>query len=271
MQGGSAREATVAKMCEEVEAHALYEKSAALARASGSCRLPKLRPSPGCPTGRTLASQQSIPLHQLMAKQLSSAAASAEELAVPPQNNILPGAGTGNLAAMPPQVKDMARIPNKHESQVRTEQQVQHWRQQQQQQQQHEQQHPVMLGREAQLLLAPYKPPPGDNTMESRSEIVKHKHAKPAAADPGVAVVFKEKYHRAGREVLGQHVDAAAAALTAKERTKHRAEIQKDRLGYTPLKLEAASQEHAIALLRDSSLLGVHTAAPCGFKYASAI
>ena len=253
-------------MCEEVEAHALYEKSTALARASGSRRLPKVRLSASSSTGWALATQQSIPLHQLMLQQRSNAASSAEELAVPPQNDKLLSAQSGNVAAVHREVKDMARIPNKHlmhTPQVYTELQMQHEQQQQQQ-------HPSLLGREAQLLSAPYKPPPADNAVESPSERVKRKHAKPAAAELGVAVVFEEKYHRAGREVLGQRADAAAAALAVHEHTKRRAETQKKQLGYTPLKLEAAPREHAITLSRESPL-GAQMAAPRGFQYAFAI
>ena len=68
LQGGNARETTVAKMVEEVEAHALYERTSALVRATGSRRIPKLRPSPSSPTGWVLSTQQSVqamPSHKL--------------------------------------------------------------------------------------------------------------------------------------------------------------------------------------------------------------
>ncbi|KAL0055011.1 hypothetical protein WJX82_005741 [Trebouxia sp. C0006] len=60
MKGGNARETTVAKMVEEVEAHALYERTSALMRAAGSRRIPKLRSSPSSPTGWALSTQQSV-------------------------------------------------------------------------------------------------------------------------------------------------------------------------------------------------------------------
>ena len=272
-------------MCEEVEAHALYEKSAALARAPGSRRLPKLRAPPSSLTGRALATQQSLSLHQLMAKQLSNAARSAEEPLVPAQNDNLPPSGQRDVAAAHLQLQDVARISNRHlmhtpqvgigqqhqhHCQQQQQKQQQKQQQQQQEQQQQQQQQPVSIGREAQLLLAPYKAPPGNKSLDPPKEGVKHMHAKPAAADLGVAVVFEEKYHRAGREVLGQHVNTAAAALAAQERAKHHATADRKRMGYTSLRHEAEPLEYAIAVSR-SKPLGTHMAASHCFQYASAI
>lgn len=257
VQGGNARESTVATMQEEVEAHALYEKTAALARAAGSRRMPKLRPFP---SSRALASQPSIPLHKLVEKHLSSAASIAEQITTSPDDQ--PNA---DLAAMHLQAKDMARTPSKHtmhtphnSSEQRLQLDSSH--------QQILKQQPPLLGREAQLLLGPYKPPPANTCSEPLSESVKQ--TKPKDTDIGKAVMCEEKYHRAGREVLGQHTDAAAAALAAQERAKQRMKAEKLRLGYNPLKHKAEPHEHAVGL---SASLGTCTATPYCFKYASAI
>ena len=259
-------------MCEEVEANALYEKSAALARASGSRRLPKLRASHSSPAGWALATQQSVPLHQLMAQQPSNAADSAEQPAVRLQHTNLTHTGQGDIAAKNVQVKDKAAIPGTHlmhTPQTGVQQQVQHHHHQQQQQQRQQQQQPRAIGREAQLLVAPYNPPPANRIPDPLS--VKHTLlAVPAAADLGVAVVYEEKSHRAGREVLGQRVDAAVIALAAQERAKHDAKAEKKRLGYTPLKHEAAPFERTTAVLRDSPL-SPQAGAPHCYHYASAV
>ena len=262
MQGGNTRESTVAKMREEVEAHAQYERAAALARSSGSRRLPKLRPSLSSPTGWALAIQQSIPLHQLMEKHSSNAASTAQQLIVPAQNTEQLHAVHGAVAAMHVQDKDLAKTPSR---------QAQHISQtgiQQQRMQQPQQQQSLVMGREAQLLLGPLKPPPANQSHEPPSDIVNHTKLK--AADLGEAVVFEEKYHRAGREVLGQHVDTAAAVLAATEHAKRHVKAEKLRLGYTPLKHKAALLDTA-ASSSSHSPPSTHKVARNFFNYASAI
>ena len=255
VQGGNVRESTVAKMREEVEANALYEKAAALARASGSHRMLK-----SCPSSRSLATQKSMSLHQLVEKHFTNAASLSEQLTAPAENTDQPH---GDLAAMHLQDKDMARSPSKHTMhtcRLSTEQPLERPDQQAWQ--------PDMMGREAQMLLGPYKPPAANTCCDPPIETTK----QPKVADVGEAVLVEEKYHRAGREVLGQHVDAAAAALAAKERAKHRMKVEKLHLGYTPLKHEAGSLQHAAESdVSSCSQLGYCTAAPHRFQYASAI
>lgn len=237
-------------MREEVEAHALYEKSAALSRT-----LSKLRASPSA------ATQKSMSLHQLVEKHLSNAASLSEQLTAPAENTDQP---LGDLAAMNLQAKDLARTLSKHTMHTfdtGTEHLLLLDRLHQQEQP------PLVMGREAQLLLGPCRPSAANTCCEALSESVER--AKPKVADPGEAVTLEEKYHRAGREVLGQHVDVAAAALTAQEHAKHRMKAEKLRRGYTPLQHQAAAAVDSNVSSFDQ--LGSCIAAPCRFQYASAV
>lgn len=240
-------------MREEVEANALYEKSAALPRT-----LPKPRASPSI---RALATQKSVSLHQLVEKHLSNAASLSEQLKAPAEDT---DQSHGGLAAMNLQANDMARTLSHHTMHTFDTGTIKPLLLERLPQQE---QPPLVMGREAQLLLGPYRPPAANTCCAALSESVDR--AKPKVAEPGEAVTFEEKYHRAGREVLGQHVDAAAAALAAQERAKHRLKAEKLRRGYTPL-------QHQSATVVDSdvssfSQLGCCTAALCRFQYASAV
>ena len=250
LQGGNARESTVAKMCAEVKAHALYEKSAALARATGSRRIPKLRPSPSSPTGWAIATQQSSSLHALISA--SSLAIGAEEVtSMPSQSQETLFAEHAKPAALQPET-DFRRPGIKHIRHISPADTTQ------------QQQQTPSMGREAQLLFGLYNQPGSASNSDQQHAIpVKNAKAKVAEVE---AVIFEEKYHRAGREVLGQRMDLAAAALAAQERSKAQKKAVRKQLGYAPL-------QHRDGTFEDGpkSEAGRTSSAPQHFGYASAV
>lgn len=121
-----------------------------------------------------------------------------------------------------------------------------------------------MLGREVQLLFGAYNQPgSASNSHQQHAAPVQNAKAKVANVE---AVVFEEKYHRAGREVLGQRSDVAAAALAAQERAEARQKAVRKQLGYTPLHHRDGTAEDGLKFKA-----GKTTNAPQCFKYASAV
>lgn len=241
LQGGNARETTVAKMVEEVEAHALFERTAAaLARATGSRRIPKLRPSPSSPTGWALATQQSIqtmPLHKLMHK--TSIAADV----VRDHGSINLGSENQPCSRLQHQHGDFAPLGGLfpaqrqvHTGHVNAD---------------NLQETPV-LSREAQLLSACYHHihdiAPASSDRQVLLQSMPDAAKAGSTADLGEAIIVEEKYHRAGRDVMGQRVDHAAAALAVAEHAQRQRKIQQQQLGYKPLR-------HSIKALDSHSAL----------------
>ncbi|DBA84227.1 TPA: hypothetical protein ACH3X2_006292 [Trebouxia sp. C0005] len=219
MKGGNARETTVAKMVEEVEAHALFERTSALVRATGSRRIPKLRPSPCSPSGWALATQQSVqamPLNKLTEEvsTLDSTCSSVSSVLMNSENHHDSQIQLcKDDAGMSPVTRQMhMRRPCRPEAHT-----------------------PVVLGREADLLNA-CASQAVDNS-DSQINLDKSAAAKAEnAAEVGEAIMLEEKYHRAGREVMGQRVDQEALASAAAERAKRNHKSQQQHLGYKPLR-----------------------------------
>ncbi|DBA86770.1 hypothetical protein WJX77_009529 [Trebouxia sp. C0004] len=218
MKGGNAREATVAKMVEEVEAHALYERTSALVRATGSRRIPKLRPSPGSPTGWALFTQQSV--QAMPSCKLTEEASSLDSTCSSTSSVLL---NNGKYYDSQPQLwKDGAdlahvarqvQIGRSHADEAHT---------------------PLVLGREADMLNA-CTSQAGDSSDRQISLGKSAVANAEDAAEAGEAIMLEEKYHRAGREVMGQRVDREALASAAAERAKLRHKSQQQHLGYKPL------------------------------------
>ncbi len=228
LQGGNARETTVAKMVEEVEAHALYERTSALVRATGSRRIPKLRSSPSSPTGWALSTQQSVqamPLHKLteVTSSLDSTCSSLSSMLLNSEkhhdSHIQPGKDDAGLSHVARQV----HMGGSHADDAHT---------------------PVVLGREADMLNACAS----QAVDSSGSQISLGKSAASkadCAADVGEAIMLEERYHRAGREVMGQRVDQEALASAAAERAKQQHKSQQQHLGYKPLRHNSVrTQDH---------------------------
>jgi len=225
LQGGNAREATVAKMCEEVEAHAIYERTAALARATGSCRLPKLRPSPSSPTGWALTTQQSMqamPLHALT-KQTSTAARVGSPVSrTTSGNKQYPSSQSRHPTDDCAALQSVAQLARQAQGRLSHAAGVQLY--------------PSGVSREAQLLEVSYSLPKPASTSAQDTVKPKPQAAKESIADLGGAIVFEEKYHRAGREVTGQRVDHEAIRLAAAEHAKQTQKARQQQLGFKPLR-----------------------------------
>ena len=256
-QGGNAREATVAKMREEVEAHALYEKSAALARASGIRRIPKLRPSPSSPSGWALAAQSSLTPNTLI-NAVSNAVTTTGTASMPAQPQNSSGAADAGSATL--HAENDMDVSMREQTLLATRVGMM----QEQQQQQQQQQQSCSLGREAQLLFGLHSQP--TNAVPSHQQhIGPVLEAKTATPDLGEAVVIEERYHRAGREVLGQHLDPVADAIAAEDRAKSRQKAVSKQLGYASLKHVNAARNFKCSLCQLTRF------APQRFTYASAI
>lgn len=205
----------MAKMVGDVEAHALYERNAALVRATGSRRLPKLRASPSSPAGWALATQQSMPLHQLMSSH-STAAVAAETTSVQYSSNAEAVKAKRN-------VTNSANVQKNASTASETAKQLKL----------------TPLGREAQMLNAAYQPALCDvGTQAAQPNMT----AKKGAVSLDEAVVFEERYHRAGREVLGQRIDALAVRAAAREHSRQQAKAKMQLLGFKPLKTPVENQ-----------------------------
>lgn len=234
LQGGHAREATVAKMCEEVEAHAQYERTVALMQATGSRRMPKLRPSPSSPAGWALAAQQSVQpatLHKLMKKTSTAASlpkgadTNADSNQQHHRSQLQSAHLLDNRAALE-RVSHAARLGwggITQSAQVQTSDGV---------------------GREAQLLNAPYAELRSSTPCQQDVAVEEACPAKEDATDFGEAILVEEKYHRAGREVWGQRVDFGALDAAAAEHAKHDRKAQQQRLGFKPLRLHKPGACH---------------------------
>ena len=229
-------------MIEDDVAHALYEKTAALARATSSRRLPKLRTLPSSPTTWALAAQQSIPLHKLTSH-VSLAAGAAKSgnhsslQAVQPTESC-PHLSCANV--IQPSMQP-AKFSLGTESKARGH---------------------APLGREAQLLNAPYRQTSNNNMVQLSQPGQTVDPAKKSNAELGEAVAFEERYHRAGREVLGQRVDVNAVKAAAKEHKRRQAKARTKRLGFKHI-------EHSHDIRHATSLSAVHVQQR--YQHASAI
>ena len=227
-------------MQEEVESHALYELSATLARSTGSRKLPKLKPLLSNASGLALPRQQTMQLLQT----LSGAAPALQKEQAPPypalpvlrSMSILDAQpNLGSNAAKPATCmqktvsyesntsKNADFLPGKNHAHVK-EQYVSS-----------SLESAEVLSREAMLLFGSSRYPP---VSEHRQPAL-HDQPKPAK-DKALsklmeAVLYEEKYHRAGREVLGQRIDVKAEALQQAEHSKQRRRKQIQKLGYVPL------------------------------------
>ena len=224
LQGGNARETTVAKMVEEVEAHALYERTSALMRATGSRRNPKLRSSPSSPTGWALSTQQSVqamPSHKLTddASRLDSTCSSVSSALLTSEkrydSQIQLWKDDDGLSHVARQVH-MGCPDADAEAQT------------------------PMIGREADMLNACTC-----QAVDSSDRQISLGNSAAAkaenAAEFGEAIMLEERYHRAGREVMGQRVDQEALASAAAERAKRKYKSQQQHLGYKPLRHNSVS------------------------------
>ncbi len=219
LQGGNARETTVAKMVEEVEAHALYERTSALVRASGSRRIAKLRSSPSSPTGWALSTQQSV--QAMSSHKLTEDASSVDSTCSSISSMLMSSEkqydSQKQLWKADDGLSDEARqvhLGRSHADEAHT---------------------PVVLGREADMLNACASQ--AVDISDSQISIGKSAAAKAEnAAEVGEAIMLEERYHRAGREVMGQRVDQEALASAAAERAKRQHKSQQQHLGYKPLR-----------------------------------
>ena len=249
LQGGNARELTVNKMREEVESHALYELNATLARSTGSRRLPKLKPLLSNPSGFALSRQQTSPQAAL---QLLQSLSSGADLPAVQHNNVtptkvLPGLAAavnkcGNAASQLP--RKVSYGPNVNSSTANdsawpAQQMTQHgigvqelW----------DSSITGVLSREGMLLLGPDKYPraaqPCQQSAQDIGQVPAQTAEGKAVAQILEAITYEERYHRAGRDVLGQHVDAKALALARADRLKRHRKYQVQQLGYQPLCLQ---------------------------------
>ncbi len=209
----------MAKMVEEVEAHALYERTAALARATGSRRIPKLRPSPSSPTGWALSTKQSVqamPAHKLT-KNASSAGSTYSSIASVLLNSEKHDDSQTQLWKDDHDLSHVARQVHmgcSHADEAHT---------------------PMVLGREADMLNACASQAINSSDRQITQGMPAAAKAE-SAADLGKAIMLEEKYHRTGREVLGQRVDQEALASAAAERAKQQHKSQQQHLGYKPLR-----------------------------------
>jgi len=215
----------VAKMVEEVEAHALYERTSALVRATGSRRIPKLRPSPSSPTGWVLSTQQSVqamPSHKLTknASSVDSTCSSISSMLLNSEKHYdsqtqlwKDDHGLRKDDHGLSHVARQVRMGRPHANEV----------------------HTVVLGREADMLNACASQ--AVDSSDKQISLGKSAAAKAEnAADVCEAIMLEERYHRAGREVMGQRVDQEALASAAAERAKRHHKSQQQHLGYKPLR-----------------------------------
>ena len=219
LQGGNAREITVAKMVEEVEAHALYERTSALMRATGSRRIPKLRSSPSSPAGWALSTQQSVQAMQShkLTEEASSLDSTCSSFCNMLSNSKKHHDSQTQLWKDGPGLSHVARQAHmgaSHANDAHT---------------------PVVLGREADMLNACASQ--AVDSSDSPSNLGMSAAAKAEnAAEVGEASILEERFHRAGREVMGQRVDQEALASAAAERAKRKHRSQQQHLGYKPLR-----------------------------------
>lgn len=232
-------------MKEEVESNALYELSATLARSTGSHKLPKLKPLLSSLSGLSLPRQQTMQLLQTLSLAPSTLQPHDAQLGLMVPN-------VGSRASLSPQPTLHAtaaaamqmNVSYSHQGLYRTS--LSDGRQQQAtgatyQDCHHGNSSPAftdVLSREAMLLFGHSKYPA--TPEEAQRETVMHTQPKPAEdkalAQLMEAVLYEEKYHRAGREVLGQRIDTKATEVQQAERAKQRRKHQIQKLGYVPLR-----------------------------------
>ncbi len=206
-------------MVEEVEAHALYERTTALMRATGSRRIPKLRSSSSSPTGWALSTQQSVqalPSHKLTddASNLDSTCSSISSVLSNSAKHYDSQIQLGKDDASLSHVARQVHMGGSHT--------------------------PVVLGREADMLNACASQ--AVNSSDSQINLGKSAAAKAKnAAEFGEAIMLEERYHRAGREVMGQRVDQEALASAAAEHAKQKHKSHQQHLGYKPLRRNSIS------------------------------
>ena len=219
------------KMCEEVESHALYELNATLARSTGSRRLPKLKPLLSNPSGFALSRQQTSPQAALQLLQSLSSTAVVQSVqkadalpriscacksasdAVPQLHRkvtYIPETVCSSDASMPQRQVQMASVGQQTD----------------------------VLSREAMLLFDPCKHAAAQSSQQTAQQGAAQQAEKKAVAQLLEAIMYEEKYHRAGREVLGQHLDVKAIALARAERLKRQRKHRIEQLGYRPLRLQ---------------------------------
>ena len=219
------------KMREEIESHALYELNATLARSTGSRRLPKLKPLLSNPSGFALSQQQSSPqaaLHLLQSLSSNAAIPSVQKTDVLPRISCASKSASDAASQLQRKVSytpETVCSPNaatlQQPAQITSA--------------------PVgqqtdMLSREAMLLFGPCTH--AAQTSQQTTLGAAQQAEKKAVAQLLEAITYEEKYHRAGREVLGQHIDFKAVALARKERLKRQRKQQMEQLGYRPLRLQ---------------------------------
>lgn len=226
LQGGNSRETTVAKMVEEVEAHALYERTSALMRTTGSRRIPKLRSSPSSPAGLGLSTQQSVratPSHKL-----TEVASSLDSTCSSVSSALLNSKKQYDSRKVNDGVSHVARQVHTGCSDADAEAQT------------------PMVGREADMLNACACQAVDSSDRQFSLGISAAAKAE-NAAEFGEAIMLEERYHRAGREVMGQHVDQEALASAAAERAKQKHKSQRQHLGYKPLRHNSVcTEDHRI-------------------------
>ena len=192
-------------MVEEVEAHALYERTSALMRAAGSRRIPKLRSSPSNPTGWALSTQQSV--QAMQSHKLTEDASSSDSTCSSVSSALLNSEKQCNSQKDNDGLSHVARQVHMGCPDADAEAQT------------------PMVGREADMLNACACQ--AVDSLDRQTSLGKSAAAKAEnAAEFGEAILLEERYHRAGREVMGQHVDQEALASAAAERAKQKYKSQ---------------------------------------------
>jgi hypothetical protein len=207
-------------MVEEVEAHALYERTSALMRAAGSRRIPKLRSSPSSPTGWALSTQQSV--QAMQSHKLTEDASSLDSTCSSVSSALLNSEKQYDSQKDNDGLSHVARQVHMGCPDADAEAQT------------------PMVGREADMLNACACQ--AVDSLDRQTSLGKSAAAKAEnAAEFGEAILLEERYHRAGREVMGQHVDQEALASAAAERAKQKYKSQQQHLGYKPLRHNSVS------------------------------
>lgn len=258
LQGGNARELTVNKMREEIESHALYELNATLTRSTGSRRLPKLKPLLSNPSGFALSRQQTSPQAAL---QLLQSLSNRADVPAVQHDNVTPAKVLPKLAAAVNKCGNAAsQLPRKisygPDTSSSTEAARLAWQMTQYgsgNQELCDSSVTSVLSREAMLLLGPDKYPlaaqPCQQSARNIGKVPAQTAEGKAVAQILEAITYEERYHRAGRDVLGQHVDAKALALARADHLKRHRKYQVQQLGYQPLRLQPeTSLKRALAV-----------------------
>lgn len=234
-------------MREETESHALYELTATLARSTGSRRLPKLKSLLSNASALTLSRQQSSPQATLQLLQTLSTAAGlpAMQHQISTSSNTLSNQ-TSNASSIVTRASAVQRKLS-YESDAACKQDKLHARVQSACQGNIEHGTDVM-SREAMLLFGPskYAGAFSKPLQQSEQEVQRQSLQKQQVSQLLEAITYEEKYHRAGREVLGQRVDLKAAAAAKAEHCKRRRKRHVEQLGYTPFRLHPETVDESV-------------------------